>query len=130
MPISVETIQDTPADARRLPKLSIVSLLTLAIGVLVMASTLVVVFADNMFIAGTTGRPYRESLTVHVLSFSSYALPAISILGGTLGTAGLLSGGRGKTLAWLCVVGNAVIFLVVCSIVALAFLFEGYGSTP
>lgn len=85
---------------------------------------------DQMFIAGMTGRPHRESLTVHMLFFSSCALPAISIIGGGLGIAGLLYNGRGKKLVWLSIAGNTGVLFLVCTLLALALLFEGYGSTP
>ena len=94
------------------------------------ALTVVVVCIDQMFIAGVTGRPHRESLTADVLFLSSFALPAISIIGVGLGIAGLLYNGRGKTLACLSVAGNAAIIFLVCAFMALAALFAGYGSTP
>ena len=111
-------------------KLSIASLIILGAGVLLTALTVAIVFIDNTYIAGATGRPYSESLTAVVLLFSSYALPALSILGGGLGIAGLLYFDRGDRLAWLSVVGNAVILVLVCTILVLTVLLEGYGATP
>ena len=65
-----------------------------------------------------------------MLSFSSYALPALSILGVGLGIAGLRYYDRGERLAWLSVAGNVVILLLVCTILVLSVLLEGYGATP
>ena len=96
---------------------------------LLMALTITVVFVDLKYIAGATGRPYSESLTARVLLLSSIALPALSLLGGGLGLAGWLNG-RDEKLAWKSVAGNAAILLLVCSMWALAMLFEGYGATP
>ena len=95
-----------------------------------MALTIAIVFIDQMYIAGATGRPHRESLTADVLFLSSCALPALSILGGGLGIAGLLYNRRGEKLAWLGVAGNAVVLLLVCTLLTLSILFEGYGATP
>lgn len=95
-----------------------------------MALTIVLVAIDQMFIAGMTGRPHRESLTVNVVFFSSWALPAITITGGGLGIAALLYKGRGKRIVWLSIAGNAVVLFLFCACLVLAILFEGYGSTP
>ena len=117
---------------RRMPKskLTVASLFALGACMLLMALTVAIVLIDIKYIAGATGRPYRESLTARVLLLSSIAIPALSILGGGLGIAGLLNASRDKKLAWLSVAGNAAILLLVCSLWALAVSFEGYGSTP
>lgn len=96
---------------------------------LLLALTTVVVCIDFKYIAGATGRPYSESLTARALLLSSITLPALSLLGGGLGLAGWLNGQREK-LAWLSVVGNSAVFLFVCTLLALSYLLEGYGSTP
>ena len=62
-------------------KFTLASLFALGAGVLLMALTVVLVYIDQMFIAGMTGRPGRESLSADVFFFSSCALPAMSILG-------------------------------------------------
>lgn len=115
---------------KRISKLTIASLFALGTSLLLMALTIAIVFIDFRYIAGATGRPYRESLTAGVLFLSSRALPALSILGGGLGIASLLYAGRGEKLARLSVAGNAAILLLVCTVLILSLLFEGYGSTP
>lgn len=127
MAASVKASQVGHSSQKSISKLSLASLVALGAGMLLIALTIVVVYVDTMFIARTTG---RASLSVAVLFFSSFALPAIGVLGIGLGIAGLLRGGRRKALAWLSVAGNVVYFLLVCAVVALALLLEGYGSTP
>ena len=95
-----------------------------------MVLTIAIVFVDQTYIAGMTGRPHSESLTVDMLFFSAFALPAISIIRGGLGIAGLLFNDRGKKLVWVSIAGNAVVLVLVCAFLALARLFEGYGTTP
>ena len=115
---------------KRVSTLTIASFIALGKGLLLMALAIAIVLVDNMYIAGATGRPYRESLTARVLVLNSIALPTISILGGGMGIGGLLNTNRSKRLAWLSVLGNVAILLFVCGLWALSILFEGYGSTP
>ena len=126
MPTIVNANQGRPVMSR----LSLASSFALGAGVLLMVLTIAVVFVDNMYIAGATGRPYRESLTADMLLLSSRALPTLSVLGIGLGISGLLRNGRAQRLAWLSVVGNVVVLLLVCAFLALFVLFEGYGATP
>ena len=77
----------------------------------------------DMYIARTTGRPYSESLTARVLMLSSIGLPALSLLGGGLGIGGLLKTGRREKFAWLSVVGNLLLLLLVCLVLMKFFVF-------
>ena len=111
-------------------KQTVASLIALGVASLLLGLTVLIVYVDQRYIAGATGRRGSESLTAKVTLLSSYALPAISFLGVLSGIASVYVRGNRDQLAWLGLIGNVLILVLVGGVILLSMLFAGYGATP